>query len=171
MLGSDDRRREEAKEEREKERMHRMHSQALSGTEGERNKAEILSQLSEIDDLPIGDDDPVLGQLTSQIASTTNLSEEDVRSEEWVFEYIRLLDGARYPPSYGITADRRAWVYDNMAEYRLAQDNEDSATAEAFVDNAKRALTRSEGAKVIEESTRTVNESVVRDESDRKSVV
>jgi len=48
-------------------------------------------------------------------------------------------------------------------------DNEDTATSEAFLDNAKRALTRSEDAKVIEESTRTVNESVVRDESSEES--
>jgi len=165
MFGSDDPRKD-AKEEREKERKHRMHSQNLSGSVGDgQNSAEVLRQLSEIDDLPIGEDDPVMGQLTSTLASTANLSKEDVRSKEWVFEYIRLANEAQYPPQYGITGARRAWMYDDMEEYRMPQDNQDASTTEAFVDNAKRALTRSEDAKVIEESTRTVSESVVRDES------
>lgn len=158
--------RKEAKKEREKERKHRMHSQNLSGQiEDDQNKAEILSQLSEIDDLPIGSEDPVLGQLTSAIASTTNLGEDDLRSKEWVYEYLRVVHKAPYPPSYGITGARRAFVYDDMNEYREPLDSEDAATVEAFLDNAKRALTRSEDAKVIEESTRTVNESVVKDDT------
>ncbi|ELZ24899.1 hypothetical protein C475_11700 [Halosimplex carlsbadense 2-9-1] len=165
MFGKDDER-EEARKERKKNREYQLHGSNLGGNVGDdQNKAEILSQLSEISDLPIGEEDPVMGQLVSQLASTANLSEEDVRSKEWVFEYLRLINEAQYPPSYGITGARRAWVYDDASQHKEALVPEDDATLESFTDNAKRALTRSEDAKVIEESTRSVSESVVRDES------
>jgi hypothetical protein len=166
MFGSDDAEKKR-QEERERERQHRLHNNNLKGAAAPDNgKAEILKQLSEIDDLPIDGDDPVMGQLTSQLASTANLNGEDIRSKEWVFEYLKLLYLANYPPEYGITGDRRAFVYDDPQEYREPLDEEDQSMVEAYLDNAKRTLTRSEDAKVIEEATRTINESVVRDESD-----
>jgi len=174
MFGNNDDREEIAREERQKQREHSIHGQNLGagGNEwSEQDKAEVLSQLSEIDDLPYSDDDgdEILSQLTSQIASTTNISEEDVRSKEWVFEIIRELHLQRYPPEYGMRGYFRAYVKDDASAYRQPLDDDEEARVEAFLDNAKRVLTRSEEAKVIEESTRSVSESVLRDKTEESS--
>jgi len=157
---------EEAKEERERQREHQLHSQNLQGGQeyGE-NTAEILRELSNIDDLPIDQDDPIMGQLVSKLTSTVNLSPEEVRSNEWVMEYLLVLYLCKFPREDGCHGDWRAWSHGDIMQYREPLDSEDRMMLESFIGSTQRALTRSEDFAAVEESTRTINESVVRDES------
>lgn len=166
VFGNDNDPQEEAKKERERQREHQLHSQNLQGGQeyGE-NTAEILRELSRIDDLPIDQNDPVMGQLVSKLTSTTNLSPEEVRSNEWVFEYLLILYLCKFPNDDGLHSDWRAWMHGDVAEYREPLSAEDRMMLESFIGSTQRALTRSEDFAAVEESTRTISESVVRDES------
>jgi hypothetical protein len=161
---------EKAREERERQREHQLHSQNLQGGQeyGE-STAEILHELSSIDDLPINKDDPVMGQLVSKITSTSNLSPEQVKSDEWVMEYLLILYLCKFPKEDGCHGDWRAYAHGDITEYREPLDAEDRMMIEAYIGSAQRALTRSEDFAAVEESTRTINESVVRDESQDNS--
>lgn len=153
-----------AEEQYERQRRHQMHQQNLSGGQEDGETAEILRALSEIDDLPINPGgDRVLGQLVSKLTSTANLTAEQVRSNEWVREYILILYLSKYPSEDGVHGSERAFVHDDMDAAREPMDAERRAELEAFIPTSKLALTRSEEAKVIEESTRNVNESIVND--------
>lgn len=161
---------ERAQEERERERKHRLHEGNLqhAGQQDEDgDAAEILRILSDIDDLPINAaDDPVLGQLVSKLTSTANLTAEQVQSNEWTREYIVLLYLCKHPPKDGLHGAWRGWAHGDATQARDPLSSERRMTFESFVQSSKLALTRSEDAKVMEESTRTVNESVVHDQSE-----
>jgi hypothetical protein len=159
---------EEQKEMMEDEHERRLHAQNLQAPPQEDHTgetAEILRYLSEIDDLPVSEDDPVMGQLVSKLTSTANLTEEQVRSNEWVFEYILVLYLCKHPSKDGMHTHDRAWSHDDADAYRDPIDPADRMAIEAFVGNAKMALTRSKDMEVVKESTRTVNESIVNNDS------
>lgn len=145
-----------------------MHMQNLQGP-GESDRqgetAEILRYLSEIDDLPIGTDDPVMGQLVSKLTSTTNLTTDQVRSNEWVREYLMLLYLAKHPRKTGTHSGDRAWVHDDIDAYVEPLTAEDRMAIESYVTSSKLALNRSEDMAVTKEATRTVQESIVNDDS------
>lgn len=158
---------QEHEEMAENEQKRRIQAQQLAEPADEMREgetAEILRYLSQIDDLPIGKEDKVLGQLVSKLTSTANLSAEQVRSNEWVFEYILILYLASKPTKDGVHSSDRAWSHDDVDAYRDPLDAEDRLMIESFVSNSKLALTRSEDMAVVKEGTRTVKESIVNDE-------
>jgi len=128
--------------------------------------AEILRYLSDVDDLPISQDDPIMGQLISKITSTANLSAEEVKSNKWVREYILILYLCKYPDTEGMHSDNRAWAHDDINAYRQPLTPEKRAELEAFVTTSNLALSRSEDGFATKESTRTVSESIVNDNKD-----
>lgn len=153
-------------EEYEKQRRHAYHQNALAQQDEGGEAAEILRTLSEIDDLPIDpQDDPVMGQLVSKLTSTANLSPEEVRSNQWVREYLLVLYLCQYPTDEGLSGSWRGWAHGDRDAARDALDPEKRMMLEAFVTNSKLALSRSENFKAVEESTRNVSESVVKDGS------
>lgn len=155
---------EQQNKAREEEYERRLHAQNLTAPPKEQRQnttAEILRYLSEIDDLPIGTDDPIMGQLVSKLTSTANLSAEQVRSNEWVREYLLILYLCKHPTKEGMHGSDRAWAHDDVDAFRDPLDAEDRMAIESFVTSSKLALTRSEDMEVVKESTRTVNESIV----------
>jgi len=156
--------------EYDKQRRHAYHQSALSQQDESGEAAEILHTLSTIDDLPIDPkDDPVMGQLVSKLTSTANLSKEDVRSNKWVREYILVLYLCQYPTDEGMSGSWRGWAHGDRDAAREALDPEKRMVLEAFVSNSKLALSRSEDFKAVEEATRNVSESVVKDGSSNES--
>jgi len=154
---------------REKEYERRLHANNIQ-TPGkdyeDEGTAEILRYLSNIDDLPIKEDDEIMGQLVSKLNSTANLSSEDIRSNEWIREYLLVLYLSQYPTKEGMHGTDRAWAHDDLDEFRDPMDPERRAQLEAFVPTSNLALTRSDGMSAVKEATRTVSESIVNDNKD-----
>lgn len=157
--------REEAVQEEYERRLHQQNLSSPPREDDESTTAEILRYLSEIDDLPIGTDDPIMGQLVSKLTSTANLTPEQVRSNEWVREYLLILYLCKHPTKEGMHGSDRAWAHDDVSEYREPLSAEDRMAIESFVTSSKLALTRSEDMEAVKESTRTVSESIVNDDS------
>lgn len=156
-----------ATEAQERARRDRFAEASLHG-EGRSNQeaAAILTALSEIDDLPIQpQDDPVMGQLVSKLTSTANLTSEEVRSNEWVREYILILYLCRYPTEDGMHGTWRGWAHGDVGEELEPLSPEKRLTLESLVTTSKLALSRSEDAKVIEEGTRDVSENVLTEQN------
>ena len=153
----------EAEDHYHKQRRHSYHAANLQQpTEHKGETAEILRALSDIDDLPIEPkDDPVMGQLVSKLTSTANLSEEEVRSNEWVREYILILYLCKFPTHEGMHTSWRGWAHGDSSQARDPLDPDKRMMLEAFVSSSKLGLSRSQDAKAIEESVRNVNESIV----------
>jgi len=157
-----------AAEEREKQRRHSHHQQNLARA-GEQTgeTVSILQSLSEVDDLPIDpESDPVMGQMVSRLSSTANLTAEQVRSNEWVREYLFVLYLCRFPRDDGLHGTRRAWAHANADEDRQPLKPERRTTIEAFVSSSKLALTRSKDFRGVREAVRSISESLVHDDGD-----
>lgn len=151
-------------EEYEKQRRHAYHQSALSQQEETGETTEILRALSEINDLPIDpESDPVMGQLVSKLSSTANLTSEQVRSNEWIREYLLVLYLCQFPTQDGMTGAWSGWVHGSSKAEREPLDPDKRMMLEAFVSTTKLALTRSEDFEAVKESTRNVTESVVHD--------
>jgi hypothetical protein len=133
------------------------------------NTAEILRYLSEIDDLPIETDDPIMGQLVSKVTSTANLTPEEVRSNEWVREYLLVLYLCKHPTKEGCHSSDRAWAHDDIDAYVKPMDADRRMQIETFVTSSKLALSGSEDMSKVKESVRTVKESIVTNDSDSSS--
>lgn len=161
---------EEIKELEDKRRRQPFHQSNLQDQQDQDgDAAEILRYLADIQDLPVDEDDTVMRQLISRLVSTANLSPEQVRSHEWVVEYILVLYLSIYPPEYGLHGHERAIVHDDPHADRAPMNTQKRMMLEAFVTNAKLASTRSEGFKAVEETTRNVSESVVHEQDDTGS--
>jgi len=147
----------------EQQRRDQYHSGNLQGAgQQQGDAAQVLQALSDVEDLPIQpQDDPVMGQLISKLTSTANLSEEQVRSNEWVREYILILYLCQFPTKDGCHSEWRGYAHGDMNEEREPLDPKKRMELETLVTTSKLALSRSEGAKVIEEGTRNVSESVL----------
>lgn len=152
-------------EEEHERRLHAQNLQTPPEEADDASTAEILRYLSEIDDLPISKNDPIMGQLVSKLTSTANLSAEQVRSNEWIREYLLILYLCKHPTKEGMHSAERAWAHDDVDAFREPLGAEDRMKIEAFVTSSKLALTRSEEFRAVEESTRTVSESIVNDDS------
>jgi hypothetical protein len=152
----------------DKQRRHNYHSANLqNGQQGEGEAAEILRALSEINDLPIQpQDDPVMGQLVSKLTSTANLSAEEVRSNEWVREYILILYLCKFPTHDGLSGTRRGWAHGDSDAEREPLDPETRMMLEAHVTSSKLALSRSEDFTGPKEAVRNVSESIVNEEGE-----
>lgn len=156
-----------SEDEYAKQRRHAHHQTALSQTQDSGETVEILRSLSEIDDLPIDpQSDPIMGQLVSKLTSTANLTSEQVRSNEWIREYLLVLYLCKFPPEEGMTGAWRGWAHGSADAERQSLDPEKRTMIEAFVSSSKLALSRSEDFTAVEESVRNVSESVVHDEGD-----
>lgn len=161
---------EEVEEAREKQFERSIHSQNLgTPTDEERGTAEILRYLSDVDDLPVSQDDPLMGQLISKVTSTANLSAEEVKSNRWKREYLLLLALCKSPLPEGMHSSDRAWAHDDIDAYREPISPEKRAELEAFLTMSNLALSRSEEGFATKEATRTVNESIVNDNKESGS--
>lgn len=150
----------------EQQRRDQYHSGNLQG-QGQQpgESAQVLHALSDIDDLPMQpQDDPVMGQLVSKLTSTANLTSEEVRSNEWVREYILILYLCQFPTEDGCHSEWRGYAHGDASEEREPLHPKKRAMLETLVTTSKLALSRSEDAKVIEEGTRNVSESVLTEE-------
>lgn len=139
-------------------------SQLAEQPQQDGDAAEILRYLADIEDLPVDEDDTVMRQLISRLVSTANLNSDQVRSHEWVVEYILVLYLSMFPPKYGLHGHERAIVHDDASADTEPMDTQRRMMLEAFVTNAKLASTRSEDFKAVEETTRNVSESVVHEQ-------
>lgn len=151
---------------RSQQRQDNVHLSQLQGQEDRQGEtAEILRALSEVQDLPINpQDDPIMGQLISTLTSTANLSEEQVRSNEWFREIIWLLYSSLRPTPEGMHGAWRGYAKGDASEALAPLSPQERVQGEAAVGMSKLALSRSEDAKVVEEATRTVKQSIVSDD-------
>lgn len=159
------------REQYNKQRRQAYHQSNLAGGEEQPGEAaEILSALSHIEDLPLdAEDDPVMGQLVSRLTSTANLTAEQVRSNEWVREYILVLYLCRFPRPDGAHSTWRAIGHGDMDKDRDPLDPEKRMMLEAFVSNSKLALSRSEDFTGPKEAVRNVSESIVNEDNGDES--
>lgn len=152
-----------------KQRRHDFHNHNLAA-ENEGEAAEILRALSKIDDLPMQPgDDPVMGQLISKLSSTANLSPEEVRSNEWVREYILILWLSKRPKETGCHSEWRGWAHGDSDAALDPLTAEVRLKVETLVTSSKLALSRSEDFRGPKEAMRTVNESIVSENDDEES--
>lgn len=167
MIGKSQEEKVKEQEERQyKRRLHTGNLQQSPEVDRDGNAAEILRILSEIEDLPVDPtNDPIMGQLVSRLTSTANLSSEQVESNEWVREYIMLLYLCGKPRKSGMHGAWRGWAHGDVSEAHEPLGPNERMMLESFVTSSKLALTRSEDFKAVEESTRTISESVVHDDS------
>jgi len=157
---------QEAKDAQKRQQRHAYHQANLGGGAAKQpgESAQILHQLSKVSDLPIDpEDDEVMGQMISRLTSTANLTEEQVISNEWVREYIFILYICKFPSPDGMHSSWRGWAHGDDGEARHPMQPETRMEWESFVTSSKLALSRSEDAKVIEEGSRDVSESIVSD--------
>jgi len=147
----------------EQQRRDQYHSGNLQGAGQQQGEAaQVLSALSEIDDIPVDpEEEDVMGQMFSKVASTANLTEEEVRSFEWLHEILLVLYLSSYPKEDGCHGDWRGYAHGDMEEAIEPIDAKTRMKLEAQMITGKKVSTRSREAKVIEEGTRNVSESVL----------
>lgn len=166
MFGKSDqeKQREAQQRENKRQRQHARQQSALQAAQNDGSGAEVLRQLSEINDLPTFRG-KTLDQFVSRVISTSNLSEEDIMSDEWVREYLLLLYKSQFPPDYGLTGHARAYALDEKSEKREPLDPQEGTEMEAFKHVSGLALSRSEDMTATKEATRTIAETLSRDET------
>jgi hypothetical protein len=153
-------------EMQEKQRQAEWHRQNLSRRSEDEDKApETLKYISKPEDSVESPTD-ALEWINSKSASTANLSEEDVRSKDWVLEYHQLLSRMEHPPEYGLKGHVRAWAYDDVEEYRQPLSSSKLLETEGYTEIGKEATTRSKEGWGVETSTRDTKESIVRGDED-----
>jgi len=124
----------------------------------------VLEQLSNLSDLPTQpQDDETVGQFASRVVSTTNLSDDEVKSYEWMKEVVVLLYLATMPEKEGVHGVWRGWCEGDMSKEVEAISPQKRAELESFIRSTNLAVKRSRDAKVIEEGSRDVRESIVDD--------
>lgn len=145
----------------QQQRRQQRHTANLQGQQ-DTNAPETLKYVSKPEDI----DSPIeaLEWINSKSTSTANLSEEDVRSKEWVLEYHQLMARMERPPEYGITGHLRAYVYDDVQEYKKPLKSSETLEVEGYTEVGKEASTRSKEGWGVETSTRDTKESIVRDD-------
>lgn len=169
VLGKSDEQKKLEARRKENERQRRQNlAQAAMSQAKKDHGGEILRQLSEIDDLPSFPGN-TLDQFASKVISTSNLSEEDLESDHWVRQYIKVLYLARFPERDGLKGHTRAYAFGDKTEHRKPLDESDLADIEEFVHVTGMAASRSEDMKAVEESVRTIAESYVRNEDHESS--
>lgn len=158
----------DVQEQYDKQRRQPYHSNNLAGEGGQPGEAaEILTALSKVEDLPLdAKEDEVMGQLVSRLTSTANLTAEQVRSNEWVREYILILYLCKFPRPDGAHSEWRAIAHDDREAAREPLPPDKRMMLEAFVTNSKLALSRSEDFTGPKEAVRNVSESIVNEDGD-----
>lgn len=150
----------------EQQRRDQYHQGNLQGAR-DTNAPETLKYVSKPEDI----DSPLesLEWINSKSTSTANLSEEDVRSKEWVLEYHQLMSRMERPPEYGVTGHLRAYVYDDVDEYKKPLKSTEALEVEGYTEVGKESSTRSKDGWGVETSTRDTTESIVRDDDSKNS--
>lgn len=158
---------EDVKQERESEREHQVHQQLLSRVNGDTNAPEALKYISEGIE---GIDSPseVLKFINSKATTTTQLSENDVRSKEWVIEYLQLIDQMDRPPHYGVHGTLRAWARGDREAAKEPLEPGDAMEFESFSEMGKLATKKSEGGWGVETATKDTVETLQRKEERKK---
>lgn len=170
MFGKSDeeKRREAQRKQQERQASQQMaHAtmqQAMADDDGS-EAGEVMRYISEIDDVPMPEGD-TLRQFFSKVESTSNLSNEDIRSDEWVKEYLLMRWKHQYPPEQGLTGVMRGVAFDDQSEERSPVGQTKKTNAEGAKHIAQHAISRSEDMKAVEESTRTIAETVRHDNDD-----
>lgn len=155
-------------EAREREFERQVHSNGLARQNPERDAPETLKYVSEPEDIDSPSD--ALAWINSKSASTTNLSNEDVRSEEWVIQYFQLLARMNKPPHYGISGHRRAWAHGDLDAFERPLEPDDKLEFEGFAELGNLTTRKSEDGWGVETSTRDTTESIMRkDEAESNS--
>jgi hypothetical protein len=149
-------------EERMKEQQRQAYHQGNLQGQPDTNAPETLKYVSKPEDIesPIA----ALEWINSKSTSTANLSEEDVRSKEWVLEYHQLMARMERPPEYGIHGHFRAYIYDDAEEFKRPLKPKEALEIEGYTEIGKESSTRSKGGWGVETSTRDTKESIVRDQ-------
>lgn len=145
------------------------HNANLQRPEDEDKAPETLKYISQPEESvesPAGS----LEWINTKSASTANLTDEDVRSKDWIIEYHQLMSRMRHPPSYGLTGHIRAWAYDDPHEELYPLSGEDLLTTEGFAEIGRESSTRSRGGWATETSTRDTKESIVHDGQENKGL-
>lgn len=158
----------EAEDERRAAEEHQIHTQNLGRPPEQDDEAPAtIKYISEQESV----ESPVeaLEWINSKSASTANLSEEDVRSKEWVIEYFQLLAPLEHPPEYGLTGALRAWAYDDPNEYREPLKPSEQIKVEGYSEVGKEANSRSKEGWGVETATKDTKESIVRGKDGKKS--
>lgn len=158
---------EDAERARRNEMKRNIASQQLNHQDDD-NAAEVLHQLSVIDDLPIDRDDPIMGQLISKLTSTTKLTKDQIQSNEWIRQYLVLLYLCKHPPEDGVHRETAVWAKDDLNAWVEPMDPERRMELEAFVASSNLALHRSEDGFAVKEGSRNISESVVHDDAQSK---
>jgi len=142
-----------------------MHQGNLGAPAKDTNAPETLKFLAENGD---EQEPPVdeLKWLSTKSTSTAKFSSEDIRSREWIGEIHKEISTMSYPPVYGISGARRAFVYDDVEEFKAPIDASDRLAVEGYGEQAKESATRSEEGWGTEVATRDTKESIVRDEKE-----
>lgn len=164
----EEKRREAQREQHERQASHQMAQatmqQAMADDDGT-EAGEVMRYLSEIDDVPMPEG-ATLEQFFSKVESTANLSPEDIHSDEWVKEYLLMRWRHQYPPEQGLTGVMRGVAFDDKMAERHPVGQTKKTNAEGAKHVSQHALTRSEDMKAVEESTRTIAETVRHDNDD-----
>jgi len=151
---------EKQREEQFKRSVHQGNLQMADNS----NAPETLKYVSKPEDI----DSPLeaLEWINSRSTSTTNLSQEDVRSKEWVIEFHRLMSKMARPPTYGISGHLRAYVYDDVDEFKMPLDHTEEMQSEGFSEIGKESSQRSKEGWATETATRDTKESIMREDGD-----
>jgi len=155
------------KDYREEQQRRQIHMSQATGPAGDSNAPETLKYVSKPEDI----ESPIeaLEWINSKSTSTANFDPEDVRSKEWVLEYHQLMARMERPPDYGISGHLRAFVYDDVSEYRKPLKPSERLEVEGFTEVGKESSTRSKDGWGVETSTKDTKESIVRGEDQNGS--
>lgn len=142
---------------------HEFHRANLQGqAQEDSNAPETLKYVSEPEDI----DSPIesLGWINSKSTSTSNFTDEDVRSKEWLLEIHQTIARMDRPPEYGISGHLRAFVLGDVDAYETPLSPSERLETEGYTEIGKEAFTRSKEGWGVETSTRDTKESIVRGE-------
>ena len=158
---SKEQRQEEMMEQQRKDNFHQANLQH-SGQQA--RQVEVLKELSEINDLPIDDDDPVLRQQVSTVLSTTDLEAKDIERYRWLREIILLLYLSSKPRPEGVYGAWRGMATGDPRDDIDPLQSKERKQIESYLTLVDMASHRSKGAKAMEETLRSISESVVNED-------
>lgn len=158
---------QDVEEARQRERDHSAHQAALSRPSQSHDAPETLKFVSQPED--INSPSEALEWINSKSASTTKLSSEDVRSDEWVIQYFQLLARMERPPHYGITGHRRAAIHGDISAFKRPIEPSDKLEFEAFAELGNLNVKKSEEGWNVETSTADTKESIMRKDENKQN--
>ena len=107
-----------------------------------------------------------LDWVSSKSTSTSNLKEEDVRSREWVIEFMQLLSRLERPTTDGLSGHLRAYAFDDPEETDQPLSPSEKLRIEGAGEVGKEASTRARDGWATETATADTKESIVQTKDD-----